>query len=71
MQFSLHTKAHTFANHTSPCTDQSMQECSFHRPEKKFNFFYSSPSVFKFFRHPLPPAQDSKIQGRKVLQRND
>ena len=46
---SLHTKAHTFASHTSPYTDQSLQKSMlFGNPERN-SFFFSHPSVFYFF----------------------
>lgn len=46
---SLHTKAHTFASHTSPSTDQSLQKSVLFASPKRNSFFSSRPLVFYFF----------------------
>jgi hypothetical protein len=50
MQFSLHTKAHTFASRTSPSTDQSLQKSVlFTDPKRNSIFFLPSLRCFNFF----------------------
>jgi hypothetical protein len=59
MQFSLHTKAHTFASRTSPSTDQSLQKSVlFTDPKRNSFFFFPSFGVLIF----LPPTADTTRQ---------
>ena len=50
MQFSLHTKAHTFASRTSPSSDQSLQKSVlFTDPKRNSFFFLPTLRCFNYF----------------------